>query len=1386
MFMVRKKVWLKKASAIAVSLAMMGTSIPFTAVRAQAEEKQIVVDAVAVDGSGNYELMNQVQGSSILHCWNWSYKTIEEHMELIAQCGYTALQTSPATQPKDYAYEGTVASEVGYPSLHGKGNWWKVYQPVTFSVCDNGQTWFGTKEELQSMCATAEKYGIKVIVDIVANHMGNITGWKNSMSDISPQVGEYWNPDMMTDPTFWHINDLQVWMSDGREHFTQGTMGMPDLNTADKRVQKYIYEYLNELIDCGVDGFRFDAAKHIETPDDGSFASDFWPTVLGEARSHYKGKTGGDLYVYGEILNTVGDNFSIDSYTKYMSVTDNSAGHHLLETIRNGQVGSSPGLHYAANKSVLWAESHDTYMNESSVYASDKSIVRTWAMIANKKDASALFFVRPYVSKDTLNEDRDGSKRDDLGNVLAPAIMGDCETYVWASKEVAAINHFNNRMSGSADNYGQDGNVAYCQRGDGVVLASMNGPGSVSVGCGSLANGSYTDEVSGNTFTVSGGKVSGTIKSEYGIAVLYKNVMSNPGTVYPVNIRSSIDDGSNYYLDTIGLTLTAKYADTAIYEASTGEKGSFTDSTRIQVGAGVPVGGKVTVKVTGTNGSGTYEETFTYYKQDVDLDQCVFFKNSKNWVRANAYAFHEDASKKVTATLSGWPGIKMFEYEEDANGTIIYAVEVPEIETYNNVIFNNNVAEIQTSLGGYGQIFDPATGKWSQYMEPGAGKAKVNASLASTTIVGEKEVTFTVTNADGATYSINGGEKKAFTDSVTLTVGTNLSEGQSDTVTIIATKGDKVTEKVYTYTMGENKPLLSVSPGTGTTFADTLEVTLSADNVVEATYQINHGTAQAFTGTKNIVIGEGCAAGDLVEITVYGKSSNGKEATETVVYAKTKESKQSCIYFKNTSNWDNVYAYVWESASKNSLAAWPGTAMTVCDAENKIYMLDLGTKAAYDSVIFSNKGSSQTADLSLGSAGQIYDGSAWKDYSVTKAPVISATLESGTIKEATKVTYQVKDAEEASYKIGNMQEKAFTDQVTVTVGEGVAAGEKQIVIVKAVNGEEIAVRVYTYEMDAQTTQTPTPVPTVSPNVTQTPTAEPTVSPGTTQTPTAEPTVSPETTKTPTQTTEPEETKVPTQTTEPKETKVPIQTTEPEETKTPTRTAEPEKTKAPTHNVKPEETKTPQSTVTSTPTADSGEGTWVEKGYVFTEQETGATYQVTKVEGEDATLAYLSPKKGATGVVTIPATVQLKDRTCKVTSIANNAFKGNKKITKVVIGKHILTIGSNVFKGCSKLKQVTMGVNVKTIGNGAFYGCTALTKITLPAKVNKIGKKAFYGCKKLKSITIKTKHLTKKKVGSKAFKEIHKNAVIQVPKTKVALYKKILRATGVGKKAKIKK
>ena len=164
-----------------------------------------------------------------------------------------------------------------------------------------------------------------------------------------------------------------------------------------------------------------------------------------------------------------------------------------------------------------------------------------------------------------------------------------------------------------------------------------------------------------------------------------------------------------------------------------------------------------------------------------------------------------------------------------------------------------------------------------------------------------------------------------------------------------------------------------------------------------------------------------------------------------------------------------------------------------------------------------------------------------------------------------------------------------------------------------------------------------------------------------------------------------------------------------------------------------------------------------KGTVITDG-TGISYKVTKSDAKDGTVTYTKTKSGISGSVTIPDTVTIDGITYKITTIEANAFKNNKKITKVTIGENVVTIGKSAFMGCSKLTSVTIGKNVKTIGAGAFsgcsklktlklgasiatigdkafYKCTSLTKITIPSKVSKIGKSAFMGCSKLTSVTM---------------------------------------------------
>lgn len=93
--------------------------------------------------------------------------------------------------------------------------------------------------------------------------------------------------------------------------------------------------------------------------------------------------------------------------------------------------------------------------------------------------------------------------------------------------------------------------------------------------------------------------------------------------------------------------------------------------------------------------------------------------------------------------------------------------------------------------------------------------------------------------------------------------------------------------------------------------------------------------------------------------------------------------------------------------------------------------------------------------------------------------------------------------------------------------------------------------------------------------------------------------------------------------------------------------------------------------------------------------------------------------------------------------------------------------------------------VTAIGNNAFKNQKKLRKLTIGKNVRVIGKKAFFNCKKLKNITMKTKTLTKKTVGAKAFRGIYARVVIKTPKQKRTLYRKILRARGVGVQVRIR-
>lgn len=143
----------------------------------------------------------------------------------------------------------------------------------------------------------------------------------------------------------------------------------------------------------------------------------------------------------------------------------------------------------------------------------------------------------------------------------------------------------------------------------------------------------------------------------------------------------------------------------------------------------------------------------------------------------------------------------------------------------------------------------------------------------------------------------------------------------------------------------------------------------------------------------------------------------------------------------------------------------------------------------------------------------------------------------------------------------------------------------------------------------------------------------------------------------------------------------------------------------------------------------------------------------------------------TGVVKIGkascvVTFDTEERTAVVTQVTK------KSLTSVTIPDTV-TYGGRPYK-------------VTEISDKAFYNCKKLKSVTIGKNVKTIGSKAFYNCRNLKKITVKTKKLTTKSVGAKAFGNTYKKVTVKVPASRYKTYKKLLVKKGINKKARFRK
>lgn len=530
-----------------------------------------------------YGLKDNIQDGVILHCFDWTLADIQEEIPNIAKAGFTAVQTSPVHERA------------------GKGSvWYDVYRPYDFKI-GNG---LGTEADLKALCAKAHEYGVKVIVDVVANH----TDYGN-VADRLKDEGLYHQP---FDVGNWH----------DRHQVTFGKIGMWDLDTNNPTVQAIIKQYIQDLKACGVDGVRWDAIKHIGLPSEGD---SFMQNVVDQ-----------EMYNYGEILDNTGGNDKtlFPEYQTYMSITDNGYGNGFANSFAGGSINESVGNFNQRNakteKLVYWGESHDTYANDGgeSKNKSQNVIDRAYAVVAGNNGATALYFSRPF------QKDKGAIKFGDKGSVH------------FKDAEVAQVNYMHNVCAGEPNYYVKDNGVCAQVRKSGAIIVLGNGSDrdvTVANGAGDgkwLKPGTYKDMVGGGAFTVNASTISGHV-GESGIAVIY-----NAGSiVLPPEVVFNPADGTAFSDETLTVTATPLNAVSAWIQVNDGAKQDFTADKQFTVGADVAYGKNVTITWGATDkegktetGSVTYKKVKAYVPELGKADEISCFLETSN-AAAAVYVF---------------------------------------------------------------------------------------------------------------------------------------------------------------------------------------------------------------------------------------------------------------------------------------------------------------------------------------------------------------------------------------------------------------------------------------------------------------------------------------------------------------------------------------------------------------------------------------------------------------------------------------------------------------------------------------------------------------------------------------------------------------------------
>ncbi|MFH0520254.1 alpha-amylase family protein [Streptomyces sp. M41] len=416
--------------------------------------------------------------TAVMFEWNFA-SVAKECTSTLGPAGYGYVQVSP-------------------PAEHIQGaQWWTSYQPVSYKIAGR----LGDRTAFRNMVNTCHAAGVKVVVDTVINHMaaGNGTGTGGSSYTKYNYPGLYSSFDF-DDCTSQISNYQDRWNVQRCE-----LVGLADLDTGENYVRGAIAGYMNDLLSLGVDGFRIDAAKHMDAAD------------LANIKSRLSNPS---VYWKQEAIHGSGEAVQPSEYTGNGDVQEFRYAYDLKRVFNN------ENLAYLKNYGEGWG-----YMNSgvSGVFVDNHDTERNGSTLNYKNGATytlanVFMLAWPYGAPD-INSGYEFSDTD-AGPPNGGAVNA-CWQDGWKCQhnwpEIKSMVAFRNATRGQAvTNWWDNGGDAIAfGRGSKGFVAINHEPGSLSrTYQTSLPAGTYCNVQNNTTVTVdSGGRLTATLGSGTALAV---------------------------------------------------------------------------------------------------------------------------------------------------------------------------------------------------------------------------------------------------------------------------------------------------------------------------------------------------------------------------------------------------------------------------------------------------------------------------------------------------------------------------------------------------------------------------------------------------------------------------------------------------------------------------------------------------------------------------------------------------------------------------------------------------------------------------------------------------------------------------------------------------